>query len=326
MSVNDLTSGGTWLPVAYAFRPEAASTFWMDFGTEKLEQPFFSQTVKRLKSRRPPAAEAVTDFEMLLKRFDGEGFTSPAGIIFHVSRCGSTLLANSLRTCSGAVVLSEAAPVSALCHPNAFRRSPFRRPEWLAIRQLALGGLIRQYSLAFGETPKPVVLKCHTASLLVMALIRSVWPTTPCLIVVRDPLEVLVSNHLRPAGWVRARHVPMKAVSIFGWPAEEVHGMTEAEYIARGLGRFFEIAASQQNATCRLIDYRDVNIQTMQAIAEYFGLPSGTPASWSKVTLSTRRTWRDAGDSRQIRSGNNRPPRLRCDKPLTSTPRPPTRV
>ena len=232
----EFVGGRSWLPVSFSFNRQAASVHWLDFGDHNLAEPFFAQTVKRLRGMKPPAGEHVGEFDAFLDRYAGAASGVPAGIIFHVSRCGSTLLANAMRQCAGAVVLSESRPIAALCNPQVFRNSPFTMPEWRSVREQALHAVVRLYSMAFGGKPMPVVIKCHTASLLVFRLIRAMWPTVPCVIVVRDPLEVMVSNHLRPAGWVRARHAALETKTVFGWSAEEVHALGEADYIARGWG------------------------------------------------------------------------------------------
>ena len=49
-----------------------------------------------------------------LRALDSEPSLDPAGMIFHLSRCGSTLVSRLLGTLPGVVVVSEPAPLNAL--------------------------------------------------------------------------------------------------------------------------------------------------------------------------------------------------------------------
>jgi hypothetical protein len=66
---------------------------WVKVGDTPLALPFFMDTIPDLRSGRNP----VLEHESLLNPNRAEqtwGSEHPVGIIFHASRCGSTLIAN----------------------------------------------------------------------------------------------------------------------------------------------------------------------------------------------------------------------------------------
>src|SRR5580658_4905388 len=102
---------------------------WMQFPNKELREPFFHQTVARLRRAEPPALEFDTEAEALLALANELPPITPAGLIFHVSRCGSTLVCNALRT-GRARILSEAAPLSRLLGPYASTVWPYPLHSW----------------------------------------------------------------------------------------------------------------------------------------------------------------------------------------------------
>jgi len=91
-----------WLPVEISER--YAIVRWMRLGAEPLVEPFFSHVVERLRIRNPPAVEFETDLFALSGVQAHLPPVAPRAIIFHMSRCGSTLMLNALRAAGARVV------------------------------------------------------------------------------------------------------------------------------------------------------------------------------------------------------------------------------
>ena len=72
---------------------------WMDCGGVTFTEPFFLQTVARLRTPSERRTVVTTALEAIVSRFGPSFHFNPAGLIFHVSRCGSTALANCLKLC-----------------------------------------------------------------------------------------------------------------------------------------------------------------------------------------------------------------------------------
>jgi len=101
-----------WTPVRLDFSGPAPAVDWADLTAERFVEPFFDQTVARWASG-PRARPLVRTGLEALVALDGEQSLEPAGMIFHLSRCGSTLVSRLLGTLPG-VVVAEPAPLNAL--------------------------------------------------------------------------------------------------------------------------------------------------------------------------------------------------------------------
>jgi len=273
-----------WLPTGIIFTASGVSVRWIEFGDKRLSEPFFPQTIRKLRMSEPPARERVTGAEALVTHARTLPPAPPAVVILHVSRCGSTLLGNALGTGERVLVLSEARPVSALVNINMSRTGP-PSAGIERMRRAVLDAVLRTcaYHHHGGDT-KPVV-KCNASTLLWMTELREVWPDTQFVILVRNPVEVMVSNILRPAGWMRARHVALDSRSLFGWSGVEVQQMTDEEYCARGLSAFCNAARRQRDSNCTVIDYEDLSPERIGRLAKTIGitLPRLDSDSYQKV-------------------------------------------
>src|SRR5580698_5790108 len=85
--------GVGWLPVD--IRGRYATVRWMRTHRGMLADAFFDAAVSRLRSGSPPASEHETDIEILIGREPQHQEKVPAGLVIHMSRCGSTLLMNA---------------------------------------------------------------------------------------------------------------------------------------------------------------------------------------------------------------------------------------
>jgi hypothetical protein len=119
----------------------------------------------------------------------------PTGLIFHISRCGSTLLANALKKANQVLVVSE----------------PRRVTETLLLR-LPSGG---------ADEPEKLVIKFTSINILAMRQMRTWWPDVPCVVVVRDPAEVMVAYE-KGGGWMYWKESP-ESWGLLGTQGGRIH-------------------------------------------------------------------------------------------------------
>ena len=99
----ELTDLVHWTPIRFDFSGPAPTVDWADLSAERFVEPFFDQTVARWASG-PHARPLVRTGLEALVALDDEPSLEPAGMIFHLSRCGSTLVSRLLGTLPGVVV------------------------------------------------------------------------------------------------------------------------------------------------------------------------------------------------------------------------------
>ena len=120
--------------------------------------------------------------------------TAPVGIIFHVARCGSTLISQSLKHLDNLVVYAEPQPVNEILVP------PHRWPR------ADLVAALRTLGDAFARhAGRPYVLKLSSWNTLFCDIVTEAFPETNWVLSLRDPVEVGVSLLRQPPGWLQ-RH------------------------------------------------------------------------------------------------------------------------
>ena len=100
-----------WLPVKLYRDGDALALSWQYMHDLRFEKPFFDDTIGRLKTLNsiPPVRFPLrtTPLEALPKIADALDSTRLSLLIFHTSRCGSTLLSQVLSMNPAFVVVSE---------------------------------------------------------------------------------------------------------------------------------------------------------------------------------------------------------------------------
>lgn len=174
-----------WYPVAITEQPD---TLWWSFlGDRPLTEAFFQDSLLAQHPRERRVCQTP------LSALDQFGASAPpTAFVFHVSRCGSTLLTQMLATLPGCVAISEPPAM------DAFLRLHHRRP-----RLADAGQRLMQLVAALGQRRKgpedPLVVKLDSWHTPWLPFLRNVFPDTLMLFLYRDPHEVLAS-HRRQRG------------------------------------------------------------------------------------------------------------------------------
>jgi hypothetical protein len=255
-----------WTPVRVDVSGPAPTVYWADLSAERFAEPFFDQTVARWASG-PRARPFVRTGLEALAALDSEPSLEPAGMIFHLSRCGSTLVSRLLGTLSGVVVLAEPAPLNALLGLDPDR-----------VDEAALVSVVRLLVRALGRRrhsdERRLVLKCTSWNVRRRAVLAAAFPGTPWIWVQRDPALVLASLLAEPPGWLGLQAAPARAARRFGLDPAAVPTMTRAEFTARALGAMLEAAATDP-ARRLCIDHAELPEAVWDRVAAHFALEAG---------------------------------------------------
>jgi hypothetical protein len=253
-----------WMPIRFYWRDSSPFVDWCYRGAERLSDPFFDQSVERLLHRPFNLLfRRQTPIETLGALHDASPGLAPSGFIFHMSRCGSTLVAQMLAALAQNLVVSEPAPVDAVL------RAPFNAPgigerqqvEWLRWMISALG---RKGS----DAEKHYFLKLDAWSVLQLPVIEKAFPGVPWIFLYREPIEVMVSQ-LRRRG---AHMIPgVLEPALFGMDAAAIFRMSPEEYVARVLAKICESALghrARENAL--LVNYTQLPEAVYSHLPEFF--------------------------------------------------------
>jgi hypothetical protein len=177
-----------WTPVRVFFRDRTPFAEWIWTGPHRFTEPFFESSV-RVALRHP----FTKFFRRELPLDHTPESAAPAGFIFHVSRCGSTLVAQMLAAAASHHVLSEPPPVDEVLQAHTQIPGLTREEQIRWLRQIV-------HALALGRAAQEdrVFIKLDAWHSTYLPLIREAFPETPWILVFRDPLEVMVSQLTQP--------------------------------------------------------------------------------------------------------------------------------
>ena len=249
-----------WLPIGVSWAEGRPAIDWCLAGRERLWEPFFEDSVARLVARpfnavfrRRTGVEVLEDWAV---RRPG---LPPSGFVFHMSRCGSTLVAQMLAARSDSIVLSEPAPLDAMLRPAV----PVA--EDLHLRWLQ--GLISAMGQPRVGNEQHYFIKFDCWHVLYLPLIRKAFPSVPWVFLYREPRQVIAS-HLRQRG---VQTVPGLVNSrLFGIDPAAAVRMPAAEYCARVLGTICEAAARETGGV--LVNYAQLPDAAFDTILPRFGV------------------------------------------------------
>ena len=98
-----------WLPYKIIVNNEQALCRWLHLEDKSFSEPFFDETISKCKSFDINSKHfiPVSNLQILPEWAENISSVKPTAFIFHVSRCGSTLLSQLLGINEQHIVLSE---------------------------------------------------------------------------------------------------------------------------------------------------------------------------------------------------------------------------
>jgi len=188
VQLHDVQSLAHWYPVAIS---DASHTlWWRRLEGLRFTRPFFQDDLLAQPADRCEILETPLS---ALAGFEGPGrAVAPTAFIFHMSRCGSTLLTQMLATLPHSIVLSEPPVIDAFfryCHARA------AWPDALPLFRLLIAALGQRRTSA----ENAFFVKFDSWHVPWIPFVRQAFPHTPMVFLYRDPAQVLAS-HQRQRG------------------------------------------------------------------------------------------------------------------------------
>ena len=253
-----------WAPFGIRREPEGTVVDWCYLGSQPLREPFFDQSVRRVRGDLESCKNRVTSLQTLERILTLSPGLSPAGFIYHMSRCGSTLIAQMLAANGENLVLSEPAIVQAVL--GGARDATGNGEDHVSLLRHIVGALGRRR--AGGE--KHYFIKLASASIRQLPLIRRAFPETPWIFVYRDPVEVLAAilrqaREMLPPG--------LAAMGLVDGDPASLEQLPPAEFWARVLaGRCSDALRFQSSGKSLLVNYRQLPALVWESLPDFFGV------------------------------------------------------
>ena len=263
-------SGARWTPIKVASDGGAPYVDWCWTDAVRFDDPFFTQTIEGcLRDSFRLLFQRRTWLDELEAHAEAR---PPTGMVFHLSRSGSTLVSQMIATLADARVLSEPGPVE----------SVLAIPGPLADRTRRLRAIVS--ALGPDDATAPYVLKLDAWAVLDFEVFEQAFPGVPWVFCYRHPGDVLVSQslhgsfHMIPGtlpAWRLGEPLPLRAQPSPG------------EYGAAMLGRLLDraIRASESSSHGLLVHHGQLPGIVLDRIAPHFGIP--VPESQVDAILET---------------------------------------
>jgi hypothetical protein len=251
----------------------------MYVGNKPFIEPFFNETIlwcKSLKENRN-LYKPTSTLEMLSHWSGAMDSIPPTAFIFHVSRCGSTLLSQLLALNPSNIVLSEVPFLDEIL------RMPFSAHK-LSIEESDhyFAETMKFYAQRRNDDESHLFIKLDSWHLLFYDRIRSLYPDVPFVILYRSPADIIRSQQ-------RARGMQ----SVPGLVEREIFGFNESDFTAdldlhmsRVLEKYFSqiLRIVKTDTNLLLVNYDEGILDITHRLLTLIGLPPDEDYSKKMLT------------------------------------------
>lgn len=219
-----------WIPVKLVQKDNESYVEWIYLSDLEFLDPFFDETIAKCKSHpyNSKSFKVLSTIENLINWSEELVSVELKALVFHVSRCGSTMLSQSLATSPENIMISEAPIIDQIL------RSDFLGLEKKAV---LLKAVLRFFGQKRTAEQKNLILKLDAWSVFEADYLRAVFPEIPFALLYRNPGEVLRS-HQKMMGMHMVPHLIPPAV--FGITAKEIQEVSFQQYGALVLEKYFQ--------------------------------------------------------------------------------------
>jgi hypothetical protein len=255
-----------WLPIRFYWQQSRPMVDWCYLGERRLTDPFLEQTIEvclehpfNLLFRHQTAVEVLAGMQEV------QPGLYPTGFIFHMSRCGSTLISQMLAALRQNIVIYEAGTIDSVL------RASFVQPGVTEEQQVRwLRWIVSAMARRRSEEERHLFIKFDSWHTLSMSLILRAFPDVPWLFLYRDPVEVIVSHLGQPSGRMLSG---MVETHLLGQDIATMSRLPLEEYCALVLARICETALrhqSESNGGGIIMHYRQLPEAVWTTLPEFF--------------------------------------------------------
>lgn len=263
-----------WLPIGQTGDCAADDMAWAWFGDEQVNAPFFDDAIRTARYRPINRfVRIITSFDCLIEGHNAVDPVPLSGLIFHMSRCGSTLVANMLGAIATHLVYSEPQPLDVAIADAS--RPGVSTERAVALVKATVAALGRRRATGASR----LFIKCDAWHIRALPLLRMAFPQVPWLYLFREP-EAVLASHLAQPG----RHmVPGIVVP----PLVDAQGLSREIYMVKALQAVGEAAVDHWSLGGGMaMDYDDLVDDGFRKIAVHFGFE---PSVEDRAALDCKR-------------------------------------
>lgn len=192
--------------------------------------------------------------------FDDSKFVAA---IIHVSRCGSTALANAFKAIPDILVLSEPSIFCHLIREAGWNGVPVDDDQRSTLVRGFLGAMLKE------NPASSIVVKCSSVSTITLDQTLRYMPRVPWCFLSRTPADVIASLEASPGMWLRTRAIRERTMRQIGRVSPHVDDAQRSRDLYAFLLEHFYLAAMKHaDDYTTFLDYSDFNIDTVCRVIE----------------------------------------------------------
>lgn len=257
-----------WIPVKLFPEDNNLLCRWLYAGDKVFDEPFFDESISACRAAFPEnwhVKRSMSSTDLLAAWAKEIDTIKPTAFIFHISRCGSTLISQMLGMQPSNIILSEVPFFDDLLRYGKMQDCmPAILPELEAAVALYGANRTGKYERLF--------IKTDSWHIHFYEELRALYPDVPFFLLYRKPGEVLRSQQKKRGMQALPNYLEPE---IFGFDKEVVTASPLDEYmgmvIESYLHAFLDILQKDQLAYP--INYHDGAMHIMDTIAAVTGLP-----------------------------------------------------
>lgn len=263
-----------WIPYKLIITNGAPLIQWLYTEGQSFDEPFFDESISSCLSHPYNSSryKCISSPESLIEWAETMPPVIPAAFIFHVSRCGSTLLSQLIGADEKYVTLSEV-PLF-----DTFLRLHYTLNVSDELRKKLLAAAIKFTAADRTGAEQLVFIKADSWHISYSDIYRELFPSTPFILLYRSPDEVIRSHqNLRGMQAVPGLIEP----EVFGFSNEEIAHYNLDEYTAAVLANYFSAFEQlhERDPRTLLLDYKQGVLPMLEAIGKHLRI------SWTEGHL-----------------------------------------
>jgi len=231
---------------------------WLDVGDYPYKEWKFRYATRNLIKQRGIGNCFTTDIQFLAsKNLTLNDCQNPSGFIFHMSKCGSTLVAKVLDQPDNQIVIKEPTPL----HENLWKYLTNNWQESVTFTEDNLR-LIRNLIQLMGRKrlikQDRYFVRFRSWNIAFVEVIQQAFPDTPSLFIYRDPVKVMASILNKPTTGLPRLNESNAAAYITKYSREELIKMDKLDYFTSFYKQYLYLGLNKMKSVYYL-NYRQLN-------------------------------------------------------------------
>ncbi|MFC3116644.1 sulfotransferase family protein [Cellvibrio fontiphilus] len=249
---SEVSLAGRWLP--YRYQTKGQWVKWL-VPVGHATEPFQDETISRYRQLLlNQIVQPCTTLAFAQQAIVAQA--QPAGFIFHLSRCGSTLVSGCLSELESTCVFSESPLLTELLLDQQLSQQQL---------QVSLRTFINLQAAAFPQRPH-MVIKWNAWDIFYWHLIREMYPDVPVVFLVRDPVEILASHKKFPGRHMVGDTLLTQAFPQLHKKDYEVSGL---DYPVHVIASLLDEMSAATSGSC-VMDYSQLGSRQIVALCRFF--------------------------------------------------------